>query len=904
MAKQNLYASQDARLALAKQIAAESVVLLKNENHFLPLFDRTVAVLGRAAYRPNLGGMGSGMSFMGKEVPSITDACAAAGLSPEPSVDQFYREYFAAIPPENPFAKFQELAASGVDLVASGVIYDLFGQYSPQPEEIAVPEDLLRKAAGETDTALLVFGRSTGGEECDRHIVDDYELLDSERTLIDRVCGAFANVVLLVNTNGLTDLSWIDSYPSIRSVLFIGAGGEQGPAAVADLLTGKETPSGKLAFTIADSYDSYPTAKDFSFDKDHPENILEYKDYGLDAEANGSVGFEKSPVTVYRENLYIGYRYFDSFGKDVLWPFGFGLSYADFAVSDVQASLIAAEDGTGSVVVSEGKSAPAAAAEDAPCLRITASVSNLSDRWAGKEVLQLYVSSPEGNLEQPYQAYKTCVKTPLISPGETASVAMELSVRDLASYDEARAAWLLESGDYLLRVGVSSRDTHVAAKIHVPETILCRQVRNCLSLRECNRDKIDFLSAKGVSPISYAGEAEEIEHAPVLTLRQEDVRILTEAQKVPEVSPAVFGKAVSPENSPAASGKAASPEDLSSGKTLKDVAAGTLTMKEFLSGFSDEELMALAVGYGPGLPMAGLFGSKDPSTIQDADGNDVTVNTHPTGNAGYISPAIPKRGIPSAFYKDGPASCGKIAWPTGMTLSCSFSKDLCYAFGSACAKEAEEQQVDSWLAPALNLHRNPIGGRNFEYFSEDPYVAGICGAYICRGAAETTSVTCCPKHFALNEQETYRRGSIRKSYDAADSIATERTARELYLKPFEIVLREAPVRNIMTSFNKINGTFAGGSSDLCTEILRNEFGFRGVVVTDWGDMDIVVDGADAVAAGNDVVMPGGPPVIAQIQKGFTEGRLSRAQLETAVGNLLYFVMRSGSFAAYHASEEA
>lgn len=875
MAKQNLYASQDARLALAKQIAAESVVLLKNENHFLPLFDRTVAVLGRAAYRPNLGGMGSGMSFMGKEVPSITDACAAAGLSPEPSVDQFYREYFAAIPPENPFAKFQELAASGVDLVASGVIYDLFGQYSPQPEEIAVPEDLLRKAAGETDTALLVFGRSTGGEECDRHIVDDYELLDSERTLIDRVCGAFANVVLLVNTNGLTDLSWIDSYPSIRSVLFIGAGGEQGPAAVADLLTGKETPSGKLAFTIADSYDSYPTAKDFSFDKDHPENILEYKDYGLDAEANGSVGFEKSPVTVYRENLYIGYRYFDSFGKDVLWPFGFGLSYADFAVSDVKASLVTAED--------------------APRIRITASIKNTSDRWAGKEVLQLYVSSPEGNLEQPYQAYKTCVKTPLIAPGETVAVAMELSVRDLASYDETRAAWILEPGDYLLRAGTSSRDTHVAAKIRVPETILCRQVRNCLSLRECNRDKIDFLSAKGISPISYSGEAGEVEHAPILTLRQEDVKTLTTAQKVPEVPPTVTKTPTS--------GTAASIEPDTAGKTLKDVAAGAMSMDAFLSDFSDEELMALAVGYGPGLPMAGLFGSKDPSTIQDADGNDITVNTHPTGNAGYISPAIPKRGIPSAFYKDGPASCGKIAWPTGMTLSCSFSKDLCYAFGSACAKEAEEQQVDSWLAPALNLHRNPIGGRNFEYFSEDPYVAGICGAYICRGAAETTSVTCCPKHFALNEQETYRRGSIRKSYDAADSIATERTARELYLKPFEIVLREAPVRNIMTSFNKINGTFAGGSSDLCTEILRNEFGFRGVVVTDWGDMDIVVDGADAVAAGNDVVMPGGPPVIAQIQKGFKEGRLSRAQLETAVGNLLYFVMRSGSFAAYHASEE-
>ena len=206
--------------------------------------------------------------------------------------------------------------------------------------------------------------------------------------------------------------------------------------------------------------------------------------------------------------------------------------------------------------------------------------------------------------------------------------------------------------------------------------------------------------------------------------------------------------------------------------------------------------------------------------------------------------------------------------------------------------------MDSWLAPALNLHRNPIGGRNFEYFSEDPYVAGICGAYICKGAAETTTVTCCPKHFALNEQETYRRGSGRKSYDAVDSIVTERTARELYLKPFEMTIANAPVRSLMTSFNKINGTFAGGSYDLCTQILRKEWGFEGVVVTDWGDMDIVVDGADAVAAGNDVVMPGGPPVIAQIKKGYEEGRITREHLETAVANLLYFVMHSGSFAAF------
>ena len=317
-------------------------------------------------------------------------------------------------------------------------------------------------------------------------------------------------------------------------------------------------------------------------------------------------------------------------------------------------------------------------------------------------------------------------------------------------------------------------------------------------------------------------------------------------------------------------------------------------MKTYLSRFTTQQLMALAVGYGPGLPFGGM-GMKLPCTIQDDQGQDLTVNTHKTGNMGYVSPAILEYGIPSAFYKDGPAGVGMTAWPTGMTLACSFNTDLFYAFGAACGYEARIQNVDSWLAPALNLHRNPIGGRNFEYFSEDPYVAGICGLYICRGSYEENKVTCCPKHFALNEQETYRRGSSRKSIDAVDTIVTERVARELYLKPFEMVLKNAPVTTLMTSFNKINGTFAGGSYDLCTKILRDEWGFNGVVVTDWGDMDIVVDGADAVAAGNDVVMPGGPPVIEQIQKGFEAGRVNREQLEKAVAHLLIFVGDCPSF---------
>ena len=221
-----------------------------------------------------------------------------------------------------------------------------------------------------------------------------------------------------------------------------------------------------------------------------------------------------------------------------------------------------------------------------------------------------------------------------------------------------------------------------------------------------------------------------------------------------------------------------------------------------------------------------------------------------------------------------------------MLMACSFDRELWYAFGDAVGQECEDFSVDAWLAPAVNLQRHPLCGRNFEYYSEDPLLTGECACAITRGAQEKHAVKVCPKHFAANEQETFRRGSSRKNYDAADSIVRERALRELYLRPFEMLVRQAGISCIMTSFNKINGVFAGGNHDLCTRLLRNEWRFDGVVVTDWGDMDVVVDGADAVAAGNDVIMPGGPPVINQILEGYHEGRVTRADMEKAAAHLL------------------
>ena len=819
------YVTRESRERLAKTIAEESFVLLKNQGKCLPLSKGTVAFFGRACKKPILGGMGSGMSFRGKEIPSIVKACKEAGLSPVPLLDEFYEAVKMAEKVYDPMA---ELAKAGAELVASGEIYDIFGQYHAQPEEPEVSEELVRQAAKQTDTAVWVLGRGAGGEECDRRLENDYYLQESERRLLEKINRFFSRVVILINSNGMIDASWIDSYENIRAALYIGAAGEGGPAAAAAILTGKTSPSGKLSFTIAKAYEDYPAASHFSFDKDRPDTILEYKSYGLDAAENGSRGFKKSPVTVYQEGIYLGYRYFDSFGKEVLYPFGFGLSYAEFSITDYK--------------IKKEKAA----------LQISAVVRNISEKASGKEVMQVYISAPSVRLEQPWQRFAGCVKTALLLPGEAERVTLTIPLRELSSYEEESAAWILEEGCYWVRIGNSSRNTHIAGALLVEQRIVCEQAENILPLRQENREKLCFLSAEGEASVTCGEEQAEKEQVEVLQLREQDF----------------LGER---------------------GREGREEASVTVP-----DGLSLEQLAAMAVGYGPGLPFGGLL-SGEPCTICNGEGKDITVMTHPSKAYGYVSPALPEYGIPSVRYKDGPAGVGMTAWPTAMLLACCCNGELLTAFGEACGYEARLQGVDSWLAPGLNLLRHPLGGRNFEYFSEDPYLTGWCGSLICQGAAHNPGLTACPKHLALNGQETYRRGSARQRIDAVDSIVQERAARELYLKPFEMVIKSSPVRTIMTAFNKINGVFAAGSYDLCTKLLRGEWGYRGVVITDWGDMDIVADGADAVAAGNDVIMPGGPPVIRQILAGCEEGRVTGEQLLKAVSHLLYFVERSGSF---------
>lgn len=791
--------------SIFRELVEESAVLLKNENHILPLREKQkAAFFGRAQIETFFSGNGSGAS-RAMEAKNLLSECERSGICPVLELKDFYQAQRGREP--------EKFAVDGVDItnageLASGFMYEIFGRYQAQCEEYDVPEELVRQAREQTDTAIFVLGRNSGGEECDRHLESDYYLTSSEIKLLDKVSAAFGKMILILNINGLVDLNWLEKYPMIQGVLFMGIPGEEGCGAVADILTGKVNPSGKLSVSVARRYEDYPASAYFTWDKENPEHILTYESYGLGAEENGSAGYEKSPVTFYHEDIYAGYRYFDTFDKEVQFPFGYGLSYAAFEVRPIQ--LLQCSDG----------------------IELIMEVAN-TGACAGKEAVQVYLSCLETASERPLQELKGFEKTKLLEPGEKEELHIWVPIRELACYVEEQAAYMIEKGRYRFLVGNSSRNTQLADEVRIEEDILMEQCANRLQLKACNQEKLGFLSKRGNKKVRY--------HA-------------------------------------------------------REEAAGTYredTVGTIVGELSDHQLAALCVGYGPGTPFAAFSDGSDPETICDGEGKPLTANSHPVGTNGYVSPAIAEKGIHSIFYKDGPAGVGTGAWPTEMLIACAFNKELWRRFGDAVGKSCEEKQVDVWLAPAVNLHRHPLCGRNFEYFSEDPYLTGICAGQITKGVQEKHKVCVCPKHFALNEQETYRRGSAKKNYDAVDSLITERAAREIYLKPFEMLVRDAGVSFLMTSFNKINGTFAGGNRDLCTHILREEWGFDGVVVTDWGDMDMVVDGGDALAAGNDVVMPGGPPVIRQILKAYQEGRIRRRELERAADRLVKAVRKCG-----------
>lgn len=779
--------------ACARQAAAEGIVLLKNDREALPLNrgDR-IAVFGINQFHYYKSGNGSGGMVNTAYEVSILDALKAkenaeGGLALDREVMGVYEEWIT----KHPLEKRSQ-----------------WGTEAWNQKEMPLEETVVVQASKRNDAALIMIGRTAGEDQDNSATEGSFLLTQEEEKMIALVSRHFKRSVVLFNTGNICDMRFAKKYDP-AAVCYVWQGGQEGGNAVVDVLTGIVNPSGKLTDTIAESIYDYPSTAHFG---DGAKNA-------------------------YCEDIYVGYRYFETFAKEkVLYPFGFGLSYTTF---EIKVDSFCYENNRVTVQVQ---------------VRNTGSSS-------GKEVVQLYCQAPQGCLGKPFRSLCGFVKTKKLMPGEEQMLTISCETYWIASYDDGSCqnddllqskntkqkntklentefCYVLEQGCYRFYLGSDVRSAAFAGSFELKSDVVLQRLKQALAPVE----ELECLHPEITDDIVKAGFVKAQNRRYSLQERMQN--------NLPETLSYIGNK----------------------GYQLLDVAEGRVSMEAFIAQLSADELMCLVRAEGMNSPKAtpGIAGA-----------------------FGGVTPALHAFGIPVAGCADGPSGirmdCGTQAFslPNGTCLACSFNETLMEELFSMLGQELLENGIDTLLGSGMNLHRNPLNGRNFEYFSEDPYLTGICAVQITKGVQENHPVRVCPKHFAVNEQETYRRGSAKKRYDAVDSILTERALRELYLKPFEMLVRDAGVSFIMTSFNKINGVLAAGNRDLCTHILREEWNFDGVVVTDWGDMDIVADGGDAVAAGNDIVMPGGPPVIRQILQAYQERRITRKDLERSVARLLH-----------------
>jgi Beta-glucosidase-related glycosidases len=718
--------------ALAREAVREGVVLLKNDNNILPLAkDSRLAVFGRMQNNYYKSGTGSGGMVNVPKVWSIIDGLREENINLNEELFQVYEEFVK----DHPFDP-------GVG----------FGNEPWSQEEMEISEELVQKVHRESDTALVIIGR-TAGEEQD--YVNDrgaYKLSEREADLLRKVRKEFDRVVLVMNVSAILDMQEIEEI-SPDAVLYAWQGGEVGALGCVDVLLGKANPSGRLTDTIIRRIE--------------------------DASAFGYFGDKER--NFYTEDVYVGYRYYETFNKDaVMYPFGFGLSYTEFEMTPGSVSIqsAAGEEKTDFGEVSDR-------------LILSADVKNVG-AMAGKEVVQFYVSKPQGKLGKPAVSLVGFKKTAILQPGESTRLTLEISPYTFASYDEIgitnhESSYVLEEGEYIFYAGSNVRDINEAGRFTQKETLLVEKLSNQM---------VPSVSFERIKPI-FENSTFTIgkESVPVAPLTDHEEAL---ADK-PEALEFTGDKGIK----------------------LKDVRDGKAKMEDFLAQLSDEDLSVIIRGEGMGSPK-------------------VTPGT--AAAFGGVSQHLKSLGIPAGCCSDGPSGMRldsgfrAFSLPSGTLLACTWNTELNESLYSMLGLEMNKNDVDFLLGPGMNIHRYPLNGRNFEYFSEDPLVTGKMAAAQIRGLKKS-GVSGTLKHFCGNNQETCRH--------TEENIISERALREIYLKGFEIAIKEAGADAVMTTYGPVNGIWTNSRHDLNTNILRKEWGFKGVVMTDWwaniGDVGGKVD---------------------------------------------------------------
>ena len=844
-----IYATKSAEISqreidhmkISRELAGECVVLLEN-NGALPLKKTgKIALYGNGARKTVKGGTGSG-DVNSRFVVNVEQGMEEAGFvittkgwleRQETAMAQAKRDYVA----------WAEEEALKADKPPYTVMFD-YPYVEPAP--VLITEEDCK--ISDTDTAIYIVARNSG-EGADRFCKEgDFLFYEEEKQNINTLCAHYENVIVVLNVGGVMNVAEIKEIPGISSIVLMSQLGNLGGNALADVLTGAVTPSGKTTDTWAKRYEDYPFAMQFSHN-------------------NGNVDEE-----YYKEGIYVGYRYFDTFGIKPEYCFGYGKSYTEFDIA------------TETVVL------------DGTTVKVTAKVTNTGDTYAGKEVVQVYYSAPEGTLDKPYQELAGYKKSALLAPGESDTIEIAFDVKDMASYSMEEAAWLLEKGEYIIRVGSSSADTEIKATILLTETVKTEQCKNLMTL-DCEMEELK-------------ADAADVSADGALQLTFDTSKIVTKQhiyQGVREEYKTSQTKVL----------------------TLQDVKDGICTVEELTAQLTVEEMADLCVG-----------------TLRTADQNIV-------GNASYLVPGAAgdtssvikeSRGVKNMIFADGPAGIrlqphfktdkqGNVlpggemlgddvnpfdpnlnedevddyyqyctAIPIGWALAMSWNTDLLEKAGDMVGKEMEQFNIDLWLAPAMNIHRNPLCGRNFEYYSEDPVIAGKTAAAITVGVQKHAGKGTTIKHFAVNNQEDNRYFT--------NAHVSERALREIYLKGFEITVKESQPLAIMTSYNLVNTVHTANSFELVQGIARDEWGFEGIVMTDWFTSQDVPDftgkyvpkypisaSSGCIYSGNDLQMPGCIKNVADILEAVKNGsevdgfKVSLADLQFTAANMIRVIAK-------------
>ncbi|WP_408070309.1 glycoside hydrolase family 3 protein [Butyrivibrio sp. JL13D10] len=668
------------------------------------------------------------------------------------------------------------------------------------------------------DTAIYVVSRNSG-EGSDREVLEgDVKLSKSEIRDILLLNKMYDRFMLVLNVGGVVDLSPV---MEVKDILLLSQLGTDCGAVLADILLGKQNPSGKLSTTWAE--------------------IKEYSEEGTFGDWNDNR---------YKEGIYVGYRYFDTFKKTALFPFGFGLSYTTFEtkVSDVKANK-----------------------DTLTCEVLVKNTGSCS----GKEVVQVYLSVPEDKLDQPYQQLVCYAKTPLLERNAECRLEMSFRLSDFASYDEESESYVLEKGRYVIRVGNSSVDTKIAAAAILEETVTTLKTRNCLGKPDFTDIKSEHSEPLPIPEgiVTFTLTADDFEKREVFFDNEVSIDSRIKNLTDEELSYMQIGNF-----DPNAKGLSI----IGNAATHLAGAAGETT-----SQLVNKGIRPLIMADGPAGIRISLKYYEEGENQYDA-GNKGMMPESMLEMMGPVTAFIAKlivggKKIPrNAVIKEHSATM----IPIGTAIAQSFNTELAEALGDIVGEEMEKFGVHLWLAPALNIHRSILCGRNFEYYSEDPLVSGEVAAAITRGVQKHKGCGTTIKHYAANNAETNRYCN--------NSQVSERAMREIYLRGFDICIRKSQPKAVMTSYNLLNGIHTSEHRGLIEDVLRGEFGFKGIVMTDWV-MTIMTSSkskyrnalSDEVAkAGGELFMPGTKKDYERVLKALKDGTLSRKQLEINASRLI------------------